>query len=111
MEAPPPGVSRRFVRDTPPRVFCIKSVQVIENKRWASKKERKERKRVCKFLKARGLEWERREGSERFVRDVEECIDIRRWVRRARLEILFRSASKFRSASVRLDVGEQPEPR
>jgi hypothetical protein len=40
----------------PPRVFLSKSVEVIENKRRACEKERKERKRVCKLLYTKGLE-------------------------------------------------------
>jgi hypothetical protein len=38
----------------PPRVFCRKSPQAIENKRWEREKERKERKRVRKQLKTKG---------------------------------------------------------
>jgi hypothetical protein len=38
----------------PPRVFCRKSPQAIENKRWEREKERKERKRVRKQLKTNG---------------------------------------------------------
>src|SRR5260370_41701620 len=41
-------------RGMPPRVFCKKSPQAIENKRWESEKERKERKRVRKLLKIKG---------------------------------------------------------
>ena len=49
----------------PPRVFLSKSAQVIENKRRAREKERKERKRVCKLLCTKGLENPNAEGWER----------------------------------------------
>jgi hypothetical protein len=39
----------------PPPAFCAKSAQVIENKRRAREKERKERKRVCKLLRSKEL--------------------------------------------------------
>ncbi len=38
----------------PPRVFCKKSAEVIENKGSECEKERKERKRVRKRLKTKG---------------------------------------------------------
>jgi hypothetical protein len=61
-------------------VFCKKSVEVIENKRWERKKERKERKRVRKLLKIRGLDWELQEGSASFVGSNGERIGVRCWI-------------------------------
>src|SRR5713101_5701325 len=43
-----------FRRGMPPRVFCKKSAEVVENKGSGCEKERKERKRVCKPLKTKG---------------------------------------------------------
>jgi hypothetical protein len=40
----------RFVKVPPPRVFCKKSAEVIENKGSDCEKERKERSRVTKLL-------------------------------------------------------------
>src|SRR5216683_3581239 len=42
-------------RGMPPRVFCKKSPQAIENKRWEREKERKERKRVRNGMIRRDL--------------------------------------------------------
>src|SRR5713101_2423384 len=51
------GGKRLKERDLPPRVFCKKSSEVVENKRWERGKERKERKRVCKPLKTKGRQF------------------------------------------------------
>jgi len=59
-------------RGMPPRVFCEKSVQVVENKKRESKKERKERSRVRKRKEVKEIEEVKeveRESSARFVRD------------------------------------------
>src|SRR5712692_4553556 len=42
-------------RGMPPRVFCKKSPQAIENKRSERGKERKERRRVCKSVTRQDL--------------------------------------------------------
>jgi hypothetical protein len=42
-------------RDTPPPVFCKKSLQAIENKEREFEKERKERQRGGKLLRTWGL--------------------------------------------------------
>ena len=42
-------------RDMPPRVFCKKSPQAIENKQWECGEERKERQRVCNSMTRQGL--------------------------------------------------------
>jgi adenylosuccinate synthase len=49
----------------PPRVFLQKSAEVIENKRRACEKERKERKRGCKLLGTKGLGGTKAETPER----------------------------------------------
>ena len=53
----------------PPRVFCKKSTEVIENKGRESKKERKERKRVRKRKEVKEIEEVERANRARFVRD------------------------------------------
>jgi hypothetical protein len=56
----------------PPRVFCKKSQQLIENKGRGPEKERKERKRVRKRKEAKEIEEVREmegENSARFVRE------------------------------------------
>ena len=53
----------------PPRVFCKKSPQAIENKERRSEKERQEILRGGNLLKDRGLDEERSDGSVRVVRD------------------------------------------
>jgi len=53
----------------PPRVFCRKSAEVVENKRWGSEKERKERKRVRKRKEAKEIEEVEGENPARLVRD------------------------------------------
>jgi len=45
----------------PPRVFCKKSVEVIENKGSEWEKERKEKSRVRNSVKLGGLRMERRD--------------------------------------------------
>jgi hypothetical protein len=40
----------------PPRVFCKKSPQTIENKGHGRKKERQEKTRACKLLTTRDLQ-------------------------------------------------------
>ena len=46
----------------PPRVFCNKSVEVVETKGRESEKKRQERKRVRNSMKRRGLGLEWRAG-------------------------------------------------
>jgi hypothetical protein len=56
----------------PPRVFCRKSVEVIENKGAGREKERKERSRVRKWKEVKEIEEVKEvEGEDpaRFVRD------------------------------------------
>src|SRR5260370_42055308 len=56
----------------PPRVFCRKSAEVIENKGRESRKERKERSRVRNRKEAKEIEEVKGvegENSARFVRD------------------------------------------
>ncbi len=56
----------------PPRVFCQKSAEVIENKGSGCEKERKERKRVRKRKEVKEIEEAKEvEGEDRarFVRD------------------------------------------
>ncbi len=56
----------------PPRVFCEKSAEVIENKGRESKKERKERLRVRKRKERKEIEEIKEvkgENPARFVRD------------------------------------------
>ena len=53
----------------PPRVFCRKSAEVIENKRGGSKKERKERSRVRKRKEVKEIEEVEGANPARFVRD------------------------------------------
>ena len=56
----------------PPRVFCRKSAEVIENKGREPEKERKERKRVRKRKEVKEIEEVREvegENPARFVRD------------------------------------------
>ncbi len=56
----------------PPRVFCKKSAEVIENKGRESKKERKEKSRVRKRKKVKEIEEVKEaEGEDpaRFVRE------------------------------------------
>ena len=48
-------------RGMPPRAFCTKSPEVVENKRWERGKERKERQRVRKLLKRGDLPQRHRE--------------------------------------------------
>ena len=58
--------------DTPPRVFCKKSPQAIENKRKQSEKEGQESSRARKLLRYRRLDVSPSEGcSER--RRIEKC--------------------------------------
>ena len=60
------------VLDTPPPVFCKKSVEVIENKGAGREKERKERSRVRKRKKVKEIEEVKKvegENPARFVRD------------------------------------------
>ncbi len=59
-------------RGMPPRVFCQKSAEVIENKGSGCEKERKERKRVRKRKEVKEIEELREvegEDSAKFVRD------------------------------------------
>src|SRR6202022_4726778 len=53
----------------PPRVFCNKSVEVVETKGRESEKKRQERKRVRNSMKRRGLGLEWRAGWEGLVRE------------------------------------------
>ena len=53
----------------PPRVFCKKSAEVIENKGRESRKERKERSRVRKRKEVKEIEEVKKVRSARFVRD------------------------------------------
>ena len=53
----------------PPRVFCRKSAEVIENKGREPEKERKERKRVRKRKEVKEIEEVEGENPARFVRD------------------------------------------
>ncbi len=56
----------------PPRVFCKKSAEVIENKGRESRKERKERSRVRKRKEVKEIEEVKDvegENPARFVRD------------------------------------------
>src|SRR6266851_4390545 len=53
----------------PPRVFCKKSAEVIENKGSGREKERKERKRVRKRKEAKEIEEVEERRSTRLVRD------------------------------------------
>jgi len=53
----------------PPRVFCRKSAEVIENKGRGPEKERKERKRVRKPKEAKEIEEVEGANPARFVRD------------------------------------------
>src|SRR6266851_2940311 len=58
--------------EVPPRVFCKKSVEVIENKGAGREKERKERSRVRKRKKVKEIEEVKKvegENPARFVRD------------------------------------------
>ncbi len=56
-------------RGMPPRVFCEKSVEVVENKGRESEKERKERSRVRKRKEVKEIEEVEGEDPARFVRD------------------------------------------
>ncbi len=53
----------------PPRVFCEKSAEVVENKGRESEKERKERSRVRKRKELKEIEEIKGENPARFVRD------------------------------------------
>ncbi len=53
----------------PPRVFCRKSAEVIENKRREWEKERKERSRVRKRKEVKEIEEVEGANPARFVRD------------------------------------------
>src|SRR5713226_7830279 len=56
-------------RGMPPRVFCEKSAEVVENKGRESEKERKERSRVRKRKELKEIEEIKGENPARFVRD------------------------------------------
>ncbi len=53
----------------PPRLFCRKSAEVVENKGRESEKERKERSRVHKRKEGKEIEEVEEWRSARFVRD------------------------------------------